>query len=138
MDRSLEDLRSSVRAIEHKLDNLRMDAAIAVGVLPLKPGHKFWVATEIDWDDPKIPREIHDKYFSLLDKRYELNYQAARREAEEKNELPRFEARQVAYGWLKILGDKSDAWLIEHHLTTITLTEEILNNPGFLEEVMNV
>ena len=47
-NRTLEDLKSSLRAVNHKLDNLRIEAAQIVGVLPLKPDCKFWVATEID------------------------------------------------------------------------------------------
>lgn len=137
MARSLESLKSSVRAIDHKLENLRIDAALLVGVLPLKPGRRFWVATEIDWDDPKIPEDLHENYFSLVEKRYVLNYQAEKMEAEQKNELPRFEAEQIAYKWLNILGDDGNNWLIEHHLTTISLTEAILKNPNFLEEVIS-
>lgn len=136
MNRSVEDLKSSVRAIDHKLDNLRMDAARCTGILPLKPGRKFWVATEINWDDPKIPEQIHTKYFGLLEKRSTLSYQAEKMEAEKNNELPRFEAREIAYNWLHVLGTEANAWLIEHQLSTVTLTEEILKNPNFLEEMV--
>lgn len=134
-NRTLEDLRSSYRAIGRKLDALHIEAAIAVEVLPLKPGRKFWVATEIDWEDPRIPGHLKQKVFELSEKHYQLGQVIGKREAIEKDDLPRWEARQVAYGWLNVLGDEADNWLIKHHLTTVSLTESLLENPNFLEEV---
>lgn len=135
--RSLEDLRSSYRAIGRKLDDLRIEAAIAVEILPLKPGRRFWCADEIDWDDPRIPEHLKQKVFDLCDKHYQLGQTIGKREAICDGDLPRWEARQVAYGWLNILGEQgSTDWLIKHHLTTVTLTEAILENPNFLEEMI--
>jgi len=133
--RSLEDLRSSYRAIGKKLDNLRMDAAIMVGILPLAPGRRVWVADEIDWDDPKLD-QLRETFFSLLNKHHRLEIEIGRREALRDNNYPRWLAEREAYGWLNILGDESNDWLIEHGLTTVTLTEKILRNPKFLEEVI--
>ena len=134
--RSLEDLRSSYRAIDRRLDQLRIEAAIAVEVLPLKPGRKFWTADEIDWDDPRISEHLKQKVFDLCEKHTQLYKTITRREAIENDDLPRWEARQVAYGWLHVLGDEANDWLIAHKLSTISLTEAILENPQFLEEVI--
>jgi hypothetical protein len=133
--RSLEDLRSSYRAIGKKLDNIRMDAAILTNILPLPEGKRFWVADEIQWDDPRLD-DIRDKFFSLLEKHHDLERTIGRLEAIRDNDLPRWEARQTAYGWLNILGDDGNDWLIQHNLTTVTLTEAILLNPQFLEEMI--
>ncbi|MBQ6344978.1 MAG: hypothetical protein IJI96_02585 [Methanobrevibacter sp.] len=136
MVRSLESLKGSYRAIGRKLESMRMDAAIQVGILPLSEGKPFWLAEEIDWDDPRLS-DMKEKFFFFLDKHYELGNQVGRLEAIQANDLPRWEAEQVAYGWLNILGDKSNAWLIEHKLNTFSLTEAILNNPNFLQEVVS-
>ncbi len=136
MTRSLEDLRSSVRAIDRRIETMHMDAALLTGILPLPEGRKLWSSSEIDWDDPKIPEDMRTTYFSLLSKRYNLNQKVTRIEAENNNELPRWEAERVAYGWLHVLGEKGNDWLIKHKLTTITLTDAILNNPNFLEEMI--
>ena len=136
MTRSLEDLKSSVRALDRKIEQIQMDAALLTGVLPLPEGRKLWSTTEINWDDHNIPGDMKDNYMDLLRKRYALNKQASRMEAEKDGELPRWEARELAYNWLNCLGDKGNDWLLEHNLTTVSLTEEILRNPNFLEEVI--
>lgn len=136
MSRSLEDLRSSVRAIDRRIETMHMDAALLTGILPLKSGRKLWSSSEIDWDDPKISEDMRTTYFSLLGKRYALNQKVTRMEAVRDNDLPRWEARNIAYGWLHVLGERGNDWLIEHKLTTVTLTEEILRNPDFLEEMV--
>lgn len=135
MTRSLEDLRSSYRAVEHKLDSLNMDAASILDILPLQPGRKFWSSTEIDWNDPRL-QPLKGKYDELTEKHRKLSQEIGRREAIRDDDLPRWGAKQVAYDWLHILGDDGNRWLLDHKLTTITLTEKILENPNFLEEVV--
>lgn len=136
MSRSLEDLRSSVRAIDRRIETMHMDAALLTGILPLPEGRKLWSSSEIDWDDPKIPEDMRTTYFSLLSKRHNLNQKVTRIEAENNNEIPRWGAERVAYGWLHVLGENGNDWLIKHKLTTVTLTDAILNNPNFLEEMI--
>lgn len=135
MTRSLEDLRSSYRAVEKKIDSLTSDAATLLGILPLKPGRKFWSSTEIDWNDPRL-QPLKGKYDELTEKHRKLYLEIGRLEAIRDDDLPRWEAQQVAYGWLHVLGDDGNRWLLDHKLTTISLTEKILENPNFLEEVL--
>lgn len=136
MSRSLEDLRSSVRAIDRRIETMHMDAALLTGILPLPEGRKLWSSSEIVWEDHRIPDDMRTTYFSLLGKRYNLNQKVTKMEAIRDNDLPRWEARNIAYGWLHILGERGNDWLIEHKLTTVSLTEAILRNPNFLEEVV--
>lgn len=134
MARSIEDLRSSVRAIDRQLEKMRLEAAILTGIIPLPEDRVWWSTSEINWEDPRLSH-MKDNYQALVDKRYNINYEAERKIAIRDDNLPRFEAREIAYGWLHMLGEGGNDWLIEHHLTTVSLTERILENPRFLEEV---
>ena len=65
--RSLEDLKSSRRAVNNKIDDIVQQAAIIQGILPLKPGRKFWCVTEIDWANVRLSA-LRESYFELIQK----------------------------------------------------------------------
>lgn len=139
-NRSLEDLKSSHRAIQNKLDSLREEAAIITGVLPLKPGRKFWVADEIDWDDPKL-EGIKDTYFELKDTSSSLAYHVGRLEAIKNDELPLWEAKVKAITFLEdnFNGIEEEAeFFRKNNLVRgySSLKWNLLRNPNFLEGVV--
>lgn len=139
-NRTLEDLKSSLRAVNHKLDNLRIEAAQIVGVLPLKPDCKFWVATEIDWDDNSLDH-LRPDYFRLLDASYELQHITSRLEAENQGELEQWETYQTIDNFLETNFKTFAEELRFYKRNNLTrglssLREECLRNPKYLEEVV--
>lgn len=138
--RSLEDLKSSLRAVNLKIDNIKMDAAQIVGVLPLKPGRKFWVATEIDWSDSRLDH-LRPDYFRLLDSVYQLQHITSRLEAESNGELEKWEIYNEIDEFLKT-NFKTFAeelrFFKRNNLTRglSSLREKCLENPDYLEEVV--
>lgn len=138
--RSLEDLKSSLRAVNHKIDNIKIDAAILVGVLPLKPGRKFWIATEIDWDDSRLDH-LRPDYFRLLNAAYELDHITGRLEAESNDELEKWEV----YNKIDLFLNTNFKTFAEelrffkrNNLTRglSSLREKVLENPDYLDEVV--
>lgn len=91
--RSLEDLKTSLHAIDHKIDDLKMDAALILGILPLSNDRRFWVATEINWNDPRLDH-LRDTFFELVNQSYEFTTYIGRLEAIEGNYLEYWEAEQ--------------------------------------------
>lgn len=139
-ERSLEDLKSSLRAVNHKIDNLKIDAAIIVGVLPLKPGRKFWIATEIDWEDSRLDH-LRPDYFRLLDAAYELNHITGRLEAESKGELEKWEIYTKIDSFLntnfKTFTEEVEFFKKNNLVRGLSsLREEVLRNPNYLNEVV--
>ena len=138
--RSLEDLKSSLRAVNLKIDDIRMEAAKIVGVLPLKPGRKFWVATEIDWEDSRLDH-LREKYFYLLDAAYELQHITGKLEAEANNELKQWEVYNTIDKFLNENFNTFDEELLFFKKNNLTrglssLREKVLENPRFLQEVI--
>ena len=132
--RSLEDLKSSKRAIIRKMDDLTQEAAIITGILPLKPGRKFWCVGEINWDDSRLTA-IRKTYFELAEKADNLNDEIEKRENEN---LHRHEARKKANHFLTTSFNSFEdeaKWLKKHGLNGLSLAEKILQNPNFLSEV---
>ena len=138
--RSLEDLKSSLRAVNLKLDDIRMEAAKIVGVLPLKPGRKFWVATEIDWEDSRLDH-LREKYFYLLDAAYELQHITGKLEAEANDELEQWEIYNEIDSFLTTnfkTFDEEVEFFKKNNLVRglSSLREEVLRNPNYLNEVV--
>ena len=138
--RSLEDLRSSLRAVNRKIDNIRMDAARLVGILPLKPGRRFWVATEIDWTDTRLD-SIRDKYFQLLDTAYELEHTLGKIEAETNNRCAQWKTyikinRFLADNFKTF--EEEELFFKKNNLVrgVMSLREKIAENPDYLDEVI--
>ena len=129
--RSLEDLKSSRAAINRKMENITQEAAVITGVLPLKPGRKFWVVTEINWDDTRLTN-LKETYFKLASQVDLLDDAIAN--LEEDN---RYEAIKKANSFLTAFTSFKEeaAWLKKNNLNTFSLAEKILKNPNFLEEV---
>lgn len=139
-DRNLEDLKSSLRAINHKIDNLRIEAAQIVGVLPLKPDRKFWVAPEIDWNDNRLDH-LRPDFFRLLDEAYTLRHITGRLEAESKGELEQWETYQTIDKFLETNFKTFAEELRFYKRNNLTrglssLREKVLQNPNFLDEVI--
>lgn len=139
-NRSIEDLKSSLHAINLKLDNLRMDAAITVGVLPLKPGRKFWVATEIDWNDSRLD-PIRSEFLRLVDSAYELQKIINKLEAEANNTLTQWELYETIDEFLETNFKTFSEELRFYKRNNLTrglssLREECLRNPNYLDEVI--
>lgn len=130
--RSLEDLRSSERAVTRKADKLAIEAANITGILPLKQGRKFWCVTEINWDDPRLTA-LKETYFKCIEDARNLRDAIGRLE-----NVDRYEARKKANHFLNTNFNSFEeevAWLRKHNLNGLTLVEKILDNPNFLEEV---
>ena len=137
--RSLEDLRSSVRAMEKSIDRKRIDAAIKVGVLPLKPGRRFWVATEINWDDPRLD-DMREPFMELVDKHYKLSKIVGRMEAIQSGNLEFWEAKEKAntFAFEHFSTDEEETEFYRKHNIIqgrFGLAIKIVENPKFLEEV---
>ena len=138
--RSLEDLKSSLHAIDGKIDDLKMDAAIILGILPLDETRRFWVATEINWNDSRLDH-LRDTFFEYVKKSYEFTTYIGRLEAIEGNYLEYFEAEQKA---LKFLSENFNSFDDEvkffkkNNLIRgmSSLKEELVRNPKFLEGVI--
>lgn len=138
--RSLEDLKSSLRAVNLKIDSIKMDAAQIVGVLPLKPGRKFWVATEIDWEDPRLDH-LRPEYFRLLDAAYELDHITGKLEAESRGELEQWEIYTEIDSFLNTnfkTFDEEVEFFKKNNLVRglSSLRAEVLKNPNYLNEVV--
>ena len=130
--RSLEDLKSSKRAIIRKMDDLTQEAAIITGILPLKPGRKFWCVGEINWDDSRLTA-IRKTYFELAEKAANLETAIAKLENDNLHE-----ARKKANHFLTTSFNSFEdeaKWLKKHGLNGLSLAEKILQNPNFLSEV---
>lgn len=138
--RSLEDLKSSLRAVNLKIDSIKMDAAQIVGVLPLKPGRKFWVATEIDWEDPRLDH-LRPEYFRLLDAAYELDHITGKLEAESRGELEQWKIYTEIDSFLNTnfkTFDEEVEFFKKNNLVRglSSLRAEVLKNPNYLNEVV--
>lgn len=138
--RSLGDLRSSLRAINHRRDSIRMDAAVIVGILPLTNGRKIWTADEIDWDDPKLAH-LKDTYFELCETASKLTHHVSELEAKKSGNLSVWKAKQKGEIFLRIHFhsiEEEKAFFKKNnlHRGMSSLTEAILTNPNFLNEVV--
>ena len=138
--RTTEDLKTSLRAINNKIDSIRMDAAILQGVLPLPDGKRFWVADEIDWTSPELSN-LSKTYFDLLNKSHDLRREIDYREAIKNNAIPLYESRQMAYEFINTncnsLEEEVDFFKKNNLVRGMSsLVEEIYRNPNFLNEVV--
>ena len=130
--RSLEDLKSSKRAIFRKMDDLTQEAAIITGILPVKPGRKFWCVSEINWEDSRLTA-IRKTYFELAEKAANLDDAIAKLENDNLHE-----ARKKANHFLStsFTSFEDEAkWLKKNNLNGLSLAEKIIENPNFLSEV---
>lgn len=138
--KSFEDLKSSLRAINNRIESMRMDAALLTGILPLTNGRKIWTADEINWDDPKLT-DFRETYFELVDTARILTLHVSRLEATKKGNLEVWKANQKG---LRFLRDNFNSleeeveFFKKNNLTRgmSSLTEAILSNPNFLEGVV--
>lgn len=132
--RSLEDLKSSRRAVQKSIDDIAQQAAIITEILPLKPGRKFWCVTEIDWADIRLSA-LRESYFELIQKASNFDDTIA---CLENDDWDRYMARKKANKFLSSnfssLEEEAE-WLRRFNLNALTLAEEILKNPNFLSEV---
>ena len=130
--RSLEDLKSSKRAIIRKMDDLTQEAAIITGILPLQNGRKMWCVSEINWNDSRLTA-IRKTYFELAEKAANLETAIAKLENDNLHE-----ARKKANHFLTTSFNSFEdeaKWLKKHGLNGLSLAEKILENPNFLSEV---
>ena len=125
----LDEKKMILRALQRKRDSLAVEIATRLD-LPRR-----WVMADVDLDDPRIV-DLKEKLLSTERKIYHTEDEVEFLEAKRDGEIDRYNARKIAYDWLHLLGDEGNQWLIDHKLTTVTLTEEILKNPNFLEEVI--
>lgn len=137
--RSLEDLKSSLRAVNHKIDDINMEAAVIMGILPLPEGKPFWIAGEIDWNSPKLDH-LRETFFKLVDESYELTQYVGRLQAEKEGNLDVWNAEQKGLKFLKEHFNSFEeevSFFKRNNLVRgfSSLTEELLKNPNFLVEV---
>lgn len=120
---------AQLKGIGHKIEQYQEEAATILGILPLKPGRKFWSSTEIDWDDSRLDH-IREPYFELCRKYSEVN---------DSIELSdRDKAIKEATHFLNTSFNSFEEearWLKRNGLNTLSLAEKILQNPNFLSEV---
>lgn len=139
--RSLEDLKSSLRAVNHQIDKMRMDAAETLGIFNTLCKEKpFWTADEINWDDPKIVH-LKPKFFHLLDTAYELEHIAGKLEATQNGTLEQFEIYEKIDKFLatnfKTFEEEVEFFRKNNLVAGLSsLREAVLENPNFLEEVI--
>ena len=130
--RNLEDLKSSRRAVNRKMDDITQQAAIITGILPLKSGRKFWCVTEINWDDPNL-NGLRETYFKLAETASSLDDAIANLEEDNLHW-----GIKKANHFLTTAFDSFEeeaTWLKKNGLNTFSLAEKILENPQFLNEV---
>lgn len=138
--RSIEDLKSSLHAIDHKIDDLKMDAAVILGILPLDETRRFWVSTEINWNDSRLDH-LRDTFFELVEKSYEFTKHIGRLNAIEGNYLEYWEAEQKGLKFLTEHFNSFDEQVNffkknNLHRGMSSLKEELVRNPKFLEGVV--
>jgi len=138
--RSLESLKSSLYAVNLRLEKLRIEAALALGILPLPEGKPFWVADEIDWTNPEVS-DLSRTYFDLLDKSHDLSREIEYREAVLSDNIPYYEAKNKAYAFMNTnftnLDEEVEFFKKNNLLRGMSsLAEEICKNPNYLEEVI--
>lgn len=137
--RSLEDLKSSYRAVTNRIDKMHMDAALLTGILPLPEGKRFWTSDEINWDDPKLSGQ-KKTYFELIGKAYNLRRIIGRLEAEADGTIVEFETGETIYKFLNKnfkTFDEEVEFFRKNNLVRgfSSLLEKCLENPNYLEEV---
>lgn len=137
--RSLEDLKSSLRAVNHKIDDLNMEAATIVGILPLPADRQIWSSTEIDWNDPRLDN-LRETFFNYVDTAYELEHVIGKLDAENNNTVCEWEV----YNRIdKFLNENFNTFTEEveffkkNNLVRglCSLRERVLENPDYLREV---
>ncbi len=138
--RSIEDLKSSYRAIQNRIDSMHLDAAIQTGIIPLPEGKMFWTSNEINWNDPRLD-DTRETYFKLLNKAADLRYVINYREAEESNTLEQFLLYEEIDEFIS-RNFNSFKELVEFYQRNnlirglSSLREKCLENPDYLTEVM--
>ena len=138
--RSIEDLKSSLHAIDGKIEDLKMDAALILGILPLDENRRFWVATEINWNDSRLDH-IRDTFFEYVEKAHEFSTYIGRLEAIEGDYLEYWEAEQKGMKFLSehyTSFDEQVEFFKKNRLVRgmSSLKEELVRNPNFLEGVI--
>ena len=135
--RTDEDLRSSIRAMNRRLDELHIEAAQICNILPLKPGKKFWVLSEIDWDyDPKLT-PIFEKCKEMESKIFHLQNVVKMRNAIKEDNVKWILAQDKAYEWGKDYSDEELIQFFKQHGLAMgfsSLTSELVKNPNYLKE----
>ena len=139
-NRSLEDLRSSYRAVTKKIETMQCEAAEIVGIIPLPEHKKFWVSTEINWDDTRLDH-MRDEYLKLLDTAYELHHVVEKLHATQTNTLEQYQIYQEIDEFLSAnfnTFDEEIAFFKKNNLVRglSSLREKVLENPAYLEEVV--
>ena len=139
--RTLEDLKSSLRAVNHQIDKMRMDAAELMGIFDTLCKEKpFWTADEINWDDPKLS-QMKPKFFQLLDSSYELEHIVGKIEATQNGTLEQYKIYQEIDKFLATnfkTFDEEVEFFKKNNLVRglSSLREAMLENPNYLNEVV--
>ena len=120
---------TQLKGIAHKIEQCQQEAATILGILPLKPGRKFWSSSEIDWDDSRVDH-LRETYFELCAKysKVQDSIELSSRDAALK------EANHFLNTSFNSFEEEAK-WLKKHGLNTLSLAEKILQNPNFLNEV---
>lgn len=120
---------TQLKGIGHKIEKYQQKAATILGILPLKPGRKFWSSTEIDWEDPRLDH-IREPYFELCAKysKVQDSLELSERDAALKKANHFLNTSFNSF-------EEEAKWLKKHGLNTFSLAEKILENPNFLSEV---
>ena len=120
---------TQLKGIAHRIEQYQQEAATILGILPLKPGRKFWSSSEIDWDDSRVDH-LRETYFELCAKysKVQDSIELSSRDAALK------EANHFLNTSFNSFEEEAK-WLKKHGLNTFSLAEKILENPNFLREV---
>ncbi|MBQ6512234.1 hypothetical protein [Methanobrevibacter sp.] len=127
-DSELSEMKSTLRALRKKRDKVSVEIAEKLGITG------SYVISQLNLNDPRVTH-LRDELYRLESKIDELFWEIEEAEAIQNNEHDRYLARKKCTEFLGALGDKAaNEFLIQNHLTTITLVEEVLKNPNFLKE----
>jgi len=127
-DRELSEMKSSLRALQHKRDKLSLEIAETLGVTG------FYALSQLNLNDPRVI-PLRDQLYNVESKMDKLYWDIEEAEAIRDNEYERYLAKKQCTEFLGSLGDKAaNEFLIHNNLTTITLVEKVLKNPNFLKE----
>lgn len=127
-DYQISQMKSRLRAMERKRDNIAIDIA-RMQNLP-----NIWTIDMIDWTDPQA-KELHPAFSKLDCDITQLKWSIAEAEAIRDNTTDFFYAERAVYAFLgRLPAETALAYLKSLGLTTHGLIGKVAENPDFIGE----
>lgn len=124
----IAQMKTQLRAMEHKRDNICIEIAI-IQNLP-----NLWDMTMVDWDDPEISH-LKEPYSQITGEISKLYWEIEELEAIILGEEDIYHARKTVYTFLDEIGHaKSLEYLQRIGMSTIALVDEVMRNPDFIKQ----